>query len=90
MEAVNKTEKLERLSQKEIIRFYSTLMKEQSLNPKKFNTPLFILSVSVNDEELMTRVQIVLVNVSGEKYKYEDYHAQDYSCSNISLSPIKD
>lgn len=89
MKTLNHTEKLERLSQKEIIRFYTYLMQEQQLNPQKFYNMLFeIIEVNVNDEGLMTNVQIKMKNISGGRsFIYRDNHAKDYSCSHTSMSP---
>lgn len=91
METLLNTERLERLSQKEIVRFYTCLMNEQSLNPQKFKDIHYdIVSVNVNDKDLMTNVEIKLKSLSGTRsFIYIDYHAKNYSCSNISLSPIE-
>jgi hypothetical protein len=83
-----KTEKLERLAQKEIIRFYTYLMSQQALNPDKFKNSSFeIDSVNVNDDDTMTNVEIKIKGYS-KSYIYVDYHAKDYSCWNQDLSPI--
>lgn len=91
MKAFQNTEKLERLSQKEIVRFFMHVITEMKLNPKKFEESIDIESVLINDTDfLMTRVEIKLLNrFNGRGFLYTDYHARDYCCSNQSLSPIK-
>lgn len=92
METIYDTEKLERLTQKEITRFFMYLIDEIKLNPQKFNESYRIGLVNVNDNNLMTKVTIELLPAlkgsKKTKYLYTDNHAMDYSCSNISLSPI--
>ena len=84
-------EKLERLSQKDVVRFFIHMMDEMKLNPNKFEKSIDIESVIVKDESLkMTKVEIILINrFSGKRMLYTDYHALDYSCYQQSLSRIK-
>jgi len=85
------SEKLERLSQKDIIRFFTIIMDDVELNPSKYDEPIDVENVRINDEGLtMTRVEITLKNrFNGKRTLYTDYHALDYSCSNIGLSKIE-
>lgn len=90
MEAIRFTEKLERLSQKEVVRFFMYMMGAMKLNPQRFEHWVEVESVSINDKGSMTTVEVKLVNkFTGRSFIYTDHHALDYSCSNQSLSPIK-
>jgi hypothetical protein len=96
MKTMLETQKLERLSQKDIIRFFNMLMEQAEQNPSKFANPIIIGKVTINDKDLMTTIEIELLVLTErkqkdiyDKYIYRDYHAIDYSCANLSISPVK-
>lgn len=91
METINNTSRLERLSQKEIIRFYTHFMYHIEQNPNSFKGKHYdITTVTVNDMDLMTKIQIHLKDLTGSRsFLYTDFHAINYSCSNITLEPAQ-